>query len=90
MTNCGHFVTFGAAHRTCEQCGASLNRFRVYVGPTLVGVVAARVRAAGFNVDVEGTEHVYFSGFDATPETALAAVNDRVGSWTLRDVQVLP
>jgi len=32
---------------------------KFYVGPTLVKEAAARVRAAGIKVEIEGTEHVY-------------------------------
>lgn len=79
---CGHFRLFGTTS-TCEGCGVSLNRFKVYTGPTLVGNVAHRLRQAGFDVLIEGTEHVYVAKFDATQADVLQVLP----TWRFNDVQ---
>ena len=38
-----------------------MKNLRVYVGPTLVGALAAKFRQAGIDVTCEGTEHLYCS-----------------------------
>ena len=81
---CSHFRLFGAT-TTCEGCGASLTRFKVYTGPTLVRNVAHRLRQAGFDVEIEGTENVYVAKFDSTQADVLQVLP----TWKLNDVQLL-
>jgi hypothetical protein len=35
-------------------------RIRLFVGPTAVAEIADKIRAAGFTVDIEGTEHIHY------------------------------
>ena len=35
-------------------------RIRLYVGPCGVKEIAEKIRAAGFTVDIEGTEHIHY------------------------------
>lgn len=37
----------------------SMTRYRIYTGPSIVKAIADRLSAAGLNVVVTGTEHVY-------------------------------
>jgi len=61
-------------------------RYRVYTGPTLVPVIAARLTDAGLHVTCEGTEHVHVECADG--ETALLSL---LGSgFSYRDVARLP
>ena len=57
-------------------------RIRLYVGPIGVNEYAAKLRNAGFTVDIEGTEHIhyrapYVDGWGAI--SACDAVADTVG-----------
>jgi hypothetical protein len=83
--SCGHHSTFGTHGQHCESCFAFFHRYVVYCGPTLVASTAQRLRDAGFTVSVEGTEHVYFGGFDRTPQDVL----DALPTWKLTDVNQL-
>lgn len=58
-----------------------MNRYRVYCGPTLVDMLADRLRANGLNVVCRGTEHLYVEAH--TPQVVLRACGT---GWTWRDV----
>lgn len=69
-------------------------RLRVYVGPTLVGSLAAEFRAAGLQVTTEGTAHVYCAVEADTAENAryafLTTLRTQLGKTfclTAQDVQ---
>lgn len=61
-----------------------MKTYKVYTGPTLVQGMAARLRAAGLFIKLEGTAHVYVEA--ANRENVLAMLNN----WTWRDVQEMP
>jgi hypothetical protein len=82
---CSHLTTFGDRGQHCEACGAYLERFVIYTGPTLVASAADRLRAAGFQILTLGTQHVYVAKFSATQQEVLAALP----TWRRNDVTSL-
>jgi hypothetical protein len=58
-----------------------MNKYRIYVGPTLVAPIAAILRDAGFSVFLEGTEHVFIATDE--PISSVLAV---LPTWQARDI----
>lgn len=65
----------------------TLNKYRVYTGPTLVDDVAAYLTDY-FNTVTAGTEWVYVVT-TLTAEDVLRQVNTKFSGFTARDVQTL-
>lgn len=61
-----------------------MNKYRLYTGPTVVKTAAEALRAAGLEVVVEGTEHVYVLA--PSNDAVLKAVNTCGPGWNWRDV----
>ena len=100
----GHSSSFMNSSTTCSQCGATereefggeeeqpVKKYRVYTGPTLVQQTAEKLRAAGCNVTIEGTEHVHFTT-DKPREEVLQLLREpnQAGTgavgWSDRDIK---
>lgn len=62
-----------------------MNKYRVYCGPTVVEHAAAKLRTAGLDVTLLGTEHVYVDA--VSHEVVLMALGTT--GWSYRDVAQL-
>lgn len=65
-------------------------RYRLYTGPTIVKQTANRLRQAGINVTIEGTEAVIFESEAQNAEIATLQLRGILGdAWGVRSVQRL-
>jgi hypothetical protein len=68
-----------------------MSNFRLYTGPCTVKAVAERLRALGYDVTLEGTQHVYFTShsYGLTLDDQYAQLkSDGVTGYRFTDLQL--